>query len=401
MRVAVDYGRQHAELEVDSTRLIQASSIAPPSLSDPAAALAHALEHPHAFPALRRALIPDDQVTVLVDERLPLLGHLLVPLLDHILSAGVQASAITLLCQPSAKGQPWLEDLPEHLEEVRLEIHDPNERDRLSYIAATQDGKPLYINRSAVDAGQLIVLSDRRFDALLGYDGGESALFPAFSDAATRQEATTHWTLKVPGEKLWTMRRHAIEAAWLMGGAAFFVQIIEGAGDGIAEVIAGAADSCEHGKQRLDACWRRTVPSAAQTVIATVSGDPVHQTFADLADALTCASRVVAPQGRIVLLSEIDLPLSDGFEQLRGMEDPGEAQRHLDKHRTYPARAAWQWATLAQETRIYLLAPLSEDVTEELFAVPLGGIDEVQRLAANSESCLILNDAHKTLALVE
>src|SRR5712691_8801344 len=99
MLIPIDYGSRRAQLEIADSALIPsraAESIT--ALADPAAALRAAIEQPLDFPPLRSALTPEDHVAVVVDERLPGLTSLLVPLLQHILSAGLPAEAVTLLC---------------------------------------------------------------------------------------------------------------------------------------------------------------------------------------------------------------------------------------------------------------------------------------------------------------
>src|SRR5437588_4000375 len=227
MRVVIDYGRQSAELEVAEDVLVESRVASPPrALADPAAAVRDALEHPFHFPPLRRALTPDDQVAVLIDERLPQLAALLVPVLEHLAAAGVALGAVTLLCPPSS-GQAWLDDLPEALEEVRCEVHAPHDRRRLSFVTTMSGGRELLFNRTAVDAAQLVVLAPRRYDPLLGHGGGEGALFPTFSDEAMRKQASQRLSLDVPGDSPWPAQREAAEAAWLLG-APFFLQVIEG-----------------------------------------------------------------------------------------------------------------------------------------------------------------------------
>src|SRR5947209_3597876 len=139
MRIVMDYGGDRLELEVAAGNRIP-SRPPPTAMPDPAAAVRAAQEQPHVFPPLRRALTPGDRVTVVVDEQLPHLAELLVPLLEHIVEAGVDPAAITLLCPPSASRQPWVDELPEALEEISVEVHDPADRRRLSYLATTQQG---------------------------------------------------------------------------------------------------------------------------------------------------------------------------------------------------------------------------------------------------------------------
>src|SRR5262249_58713072 len=122
-----------------------------------------------------------------------------------------------LLCLPSLFSQEWRTSLPPAFENIRLEVHDPTDRKHLSYLATTRRGRRLYLNRTAVDADQLIVFARRSFDPLLGYSGAAAALYPALSDEATQQEMYSLLSLAVPGDKPWPARKEAAEGAWLLG----------------------------------------------------------------------------------------------------------------------------------------------------------------------------------------
>src|SRR5689334_5817985 len=122
LQLPIAYGRERLPVEIDPGRLVALERAeAPPPLADPVGAVRAALESPLRYPALRRALTPDDHVTVVVDEHLPRLPELVNAVLEHVLSAGVDPAAITLLCPPSASRQPWLDALPEAVEEVHTE----------------------------------------------------------------------------------------------------------------------------------------------------------------------------------------------------------------------------------------------------------------------------------------
>ena len=72
-------------------------------------------------------------------------------------------------------------------EEARVEVHDPKDRKKLAYLATTRRGRRVYVNRSAVDADQLVVLCRPDADPLLRR-GGAGLLYPALSDEATREQ---------------------------------------------------------------------------------------------------------------------------------------------------------------------------------------------------------------------
>jgi nickel-dependent lactate racemase len=397
MHVLMDIGRQRLDLEVAESNRI-ASRPPPAALPDVAAAVRAALESPFVFPPLRRALTPDDRLAVVLDEPLPQFLDLLVPLLDHVLGAGVSPTAITLLCPPGSRSE-WVDDLPEELEEVHVEVHDPADRRRLAYLATTGAGKRLYLNRTAVEADQVVVVTSRRYDTLLGYAGGEGALYPALADEATRQEMAGRAQFGVPGEGAWPVRQEAIEATWLLGQP-FFVQVIPGPGDSIAHIVAGAAEACREGQRLLDVCWRQIVPRAADVVVAGLGGDPRRHTFADLAAALACAARVVRAEGRIVLLTDACPALGPGTDVLRGHDDPPSAVRALQRKPQLGMGPALQWAHSAEHARLSVLSGLPGETIEELFATPLSDVGQVQRLIAAGGACLFLDDTHKMLALV-
>src|SRR5439155_11768812 len=124
LQVSLDYGRERLTVDVEAERLLALDRPAPPTpVADPAAAVRDALEAPLRYPPLRRALTPDDHVTVVVDERLPRLPQLVTAVVDHIASAGVSPEAVTLLCPPSPSRQEWVSDLPERLESVQVATH--------------------------------------------------------------------------------------------------------------------------------------------------------------------------------------------------------------------------------------------------------------------------------------
>jgi nickel-dependent lactate racemase len=387
------FGRQQIDVTIAEEQLVAVRRRPPaPALADPVAAVRAAVEAPLGFPPLRRALTPDDHVTVVIDEHLPQLGRLLAPLLEHIASAGVAPEAITLLTAAPAPDQGWLDDLPEAFEEARVEAHDPKDRKKLAYLATTRAGRRLYVNRSAVDADQLVILGRPDADPLR-WRGGAGMLYPALSDEATREElAEAH-----AGPA--ALRREAAEIAWLLG-APFLVQVVEGAGDDIAVVVAGPVDTADEGLRLYEARWALTAADLADTVVATVSGDPRRHEFAYLARALDHAAQVVQPEGRVILLSEAAPRLGPGADVLRQADDPGRAIESLRQNRAPDRAAAVQWAGAARRAHVYLLSGLPEAVAEELFVTPMEEASQLQRLVRGAGSYLLLEDADRALPAV-
>ncbi|HVS34023.1 MAG TPA: lactate racemase domain-containing protein [Gemmataceae bacterium] len=399
MHISMNCGRSRIDLDVaDDRRPVRRHG--PPPLADPAAAMRAALRAPHDFPPLSAAVTADDHVAIVVDESLPDLAQLLTPVLEELAGVGIDPANITLLCEPSASGQPWLLDLPDAFEEVRLEVHDPKDRKKLSYLASTRQGRRLYLNRTAVDADQSIVLSCLRYDSRLVRGAAVGALFPSLSDEATRAELNSRPNLDgpdAPAEQ--TALGEAMEAAWLLG-APFFIQVIESSEDGAARVVAGAAAAVAEGRRALDAAWRWNVPALADVVVASLSGDPARQTFADLAAAAACAAAVVQPDGRIILLTEARPDLKAEAEELLRADDAGAVFDQLRRRPPLEQIPALRWASAARRARLSLLSALEDDAVEQIFATPLNEAAQVQRLLNAGGTSLFLEDAHRGWAVV-
>ncbi|HEX5272695.1 MAG TPA: hypothetical protein VFW33_19495, partial [Gemmataceae bacterium] len=260
-----------------------------------------------------------------------------------------------------------------------------------AYLAITRAGRRLYLNRSAVDADQLVILCRPDADPLMRR-GGAGLLYPALSDEATREELAGLRTGPA------ALRQQAAEVAWLLG-APFLVQVVEGAADAVNAVVAGPVDTADEGVRLYEARWGLTAEELADTVVATLSGDPRRHEFADLARALAHAAQAVQPEGRIILLTEAAPRLGPGAELLRQSDDPARALDALGKGQAPDRAAVMQWATAAGRARVYLLSGLSEATAEELFVTPMEDAGQLHRLLRGAGTYLLLEDADKALVL--
>jgi nickel-dependent lactate racemase len=353
-----------------------------------------ALESPLRFEAMRRACTPDDRVVLVIDDRLPRLGELIPPILEHLASAGIAMENVTLLTPSSGLSQDWIDDLPDALSDVRTEIHDPKNLQKLSYLATTRAGRRLYLNRSIVDADQLVLLTGREYDPLFGYGGAEGFLFQKFCNQEITDSLTRDFSLDEPDSETFPLREEAIEVGWLLGSP-FLVQVIEGSQHSIAGIIAGLLETATDGNRLLDDFWRVAFTERVGAVIATLTGDPNRIGFEEVARAAAMASRVVRSGGIIAILTEAELQLDAGLESLRRHDEPYEALLELRESKIAHRNAAMHWATAADQGRLYLAANLHWETTEELFATPLHKPAELSRLLEGETEVAVLIDAHR------
>ncbi|MBP3957965.1 DUF2088 domain-containing protein [Gemmata sp. G18] len=355
----------------------------------------HALEKPFNFEPLRRALTPDDRVVIVIDPRLPHLTEMLAEVLRHVGSAGIAPAAITVVSPPNAP-QTWIDELPDEFADVTAETHDPATEPKLMYVATTNSGRRVYLNRSVAEADFTIVLAGRRYDPHVGYAGAETALFPALSNEETRAAFLGEFTSSAPTGNRET---EAAEVVWLLG-TPFLIQVIEGAGDTIQDVVAGLFDSGVEGIRRQDARWRGAIEEEVDTVIASVSGEPGNVTFSDLAKAAATAARAVKKGGRIALLTTAAPDLGPGAELLRKLDGPAGAKKFLAREKPEDWAAASLWVYAAKSASLFLASGYPDAVAEELFATPIRTQSEAQRLIDTGGTVLLIPDAHKAMITV-
>jgi len=402
MRVTVPFSAESVELEVDQRRLVELHGGEPsPVIDDVAAAVAHSIENPIAFPALRHAIVPGDHVAIVFDSGIPQPADVLGPVLECLAEAGVQRHD-TLIVESARhdnlRNALAPDDIPPG---VRLVQHDPHDRNQLSYLATTKAGTRVYLNRAIVDAELVVLVGRVDYHPILGFCGTASGVFPGLADAAAQQQFRGQISKPISAKTQAAARSESDEVAWLLG-VQFAIQIVIGPRNEIVKVLAGQCPDVQREAQRsLDATWRQTAPRRVELVIAAISESPNHQGFAELGAVLASAEQVVREDGRVVILSTIDALPGTTLRIARELQDPVKVLEHVRRHPSEDAVSTWQIVQTCQHARVFLKSRLADELVEDLFMTPVASAAEVQRLVNQAASCLILNDAQLARVIVE
>src|SRR5262249_54386036 len=133
MRIAVDFADQRVEFD-SAEGSLRGVWQGPPGLNAEAARLRalEALERPLAYPALRQAVVPGDQVVIPIGSQVPAIGTVLEAVFEVLQGAGVAGEAITVLTRGN------LDDLVRQVPfDVKLVAHDSEDASKLAYLAST------------------------------------------------------------------------------------------------------------------------------------------------------------------------------------------------------------------------------------------------------------------------
>jgi nickel-dependent lactate racemase len=392
-------------LDVPAGRLVASCGLpGSPPLTDVARATADALASPLDYPPLPQQVVPGDKVCLALADGVPQAAAVVRVLIDRLLAAGVAAHDITLI-RGSAAALPGATDGPAGIFEaggakVHVLTHDPADRKRLSYLAASAEGKPIYIDRALADADLVIPIGCQRLDAALGYFGLNSGLFPTFSDAKNLERYRAPLAAHSPVQ-LRRMQQEADQVSWQLG-VHFLVQVIPAGDDGVLAVLAGRTGAVDHvARERCLEAWNTSVPRRASLVVAALSGPESEQTWLNVARAMAAALRVVEEGGAIAVCSDLKEAAGPAVRWLASTESPETALREIVRERPVDALAAAQLVEAVGRCRVYLLSGLAPGAVEDLSVTPVDGPEQLQRLAAQQPGCILLANAQYAIATPE
>jgi nickel-dependent lactate racemase len=325
---------------------------------------------------------------------------------EALLTAGVQADGIAVLESDDAPddepAELLLEGLPDTVARaITLLRHDPDDREELAYLAATEHGDPVLLNRAIHDADLVLPIGCLRRPSAAGFYGLHTTIFPAFSDQQMIERFRSPAAQRGEKSEKKALRSLANEVGWLLG-IHFAIEVVPAGGDAALHVVAGKAEAvAEHARALYNAAWSCRLPSRPELVIAGIAGDRRQQTWENLGDALQAAARVVEPGGAIALCCELHTDPGPAAQQLAEEPSTKSALREIRRQRPPDARFAQQLVAAREQAKVYLLSGLDPTLVEDLEMIPLEAEAELARLARLYQSALLLPSAALAMVRVD
>jgi len=365
-------------------------------LDDPAAAVAAALANPLEFPAIERAITPDDRVALALGPGVPQAEAILAGVIYALTEAGIAAERITIVldeAEARLAHRDVAAGLPEEIRrQVRVVAHQSDTRAELAYLAANEDGKAIYFTREIGEADLVIPINCLRADDVLGHTASNAGLYPTFADedAQARFNALSSHDEPVHHRR---REKESDEAAWLLG-VMLTIGVLPGEGDTVLQVLVGESNTVSNEGRRLcEQAWTFDVPERAELVIATVEGGREQQTWGNVGRALHAAARSATADGAIVICCDLDSPPGPSMQRLAADGTSEAAMRAIRRDRYADTLTAAEfWRTL-ETNRVYLRSRLDAEVTESLGLAHVANDEELQRLTAQHGRCAFIGNA--------
>lgn len=404
MGIRLPYGAGR-ELQFDwpsSLEIFDHGQAARPGLVDVEQSTRQALGHPSTGPALLDSVVAGDRVVLALDPCLPCLDRLVAGIVSALLDAGNSPQNLTILWSGSTAEQaPPVGMLAEEIRsQVRVVRHDPDDAQTHAYLAATEEGEPIYLNRELCDADLVLPVGLLRPVETLGNLGLAGVVFPNFSNRATQHRLRAAvGTSRVAKQK----RRRAVaeETAWLLG-VQLALGAIPGTDSSLVEILAGPLDALSSaGARRSGELWRLALAEPAAMAVAALDGGPEQQTWDNLARAIHVANLSVADGGSIVLVTQLATRPGSALKRFgRWTEDLPLPK--LRKEEIEPDAVAAQCLLAArQRCHVYLMSDLPRRAVETLGVIAIDEPADIERLGKRQRSCLVLGGAQFASVSVE
>jgi nickel-dependent lactate racemase len=393
---SLPYGRDH--LTVSLPDEWQVELLAPrqaPVLSNPSAAVKHALDKPIGqrrisdFAGVRSAAIAINDKTRPVPHTI-----LLPPLLRQLRALGLSPEAITLLIATGS--HPLMQ--PDELDKVlpaeivkrhRLLCHDADDHDNLIYVGKTQRDTPVWINRHFAQADLRIVTGNIEPHQFTGFSGGVKSASIGLAGLETINH--NHAMMSDSRARLGHFDdnpvRQDVEEIGRLIGVHFALNAILNEAKEILDVVAGEPGAVmQKGISLVRKLYQVEVSAPFDLMIVSPGGHPKDINLYQAQKGLAHAALVTKDGGTIVLIAAC--PEGTGSQSYeRWMEGVTSYQAVFERFQREGFRIgphkAYQIARDAARVRVLLVSQMSSNLVRRLLLTPVGSPNEAVAMVSD------------------
>ena len=187
MRVRLQYGQGHVEIDVPAQKVRVIEPTFVPGLPDEAAAFSEAVRRPLGGRPLRACVGAGEKVAVVIpDITRPLPTDRLLPWIFAELGQ-VPAANVTIINGTGSHRANSPDELramvgADIVARHRIVNHDAHDPSTVALAGTTADGRPIRLARAYVEADRRIVLGFVEPHFMAGFSGGYKGVFPALGD---------------------------------------------------------------------------------------------------------------------------------------------------------------------------------------------------------------------------
>ncbi len=316
MQVEMRYGTGTLPIEIPDKNVAGVLEIAESvPLSDGDKAVQEALAQPIASPPLDELVEGRESACIVIsDITRPVPNKVILPpILETLEQAGIPREKITILIATGIHRPNNAEELEimvgrDLMEKYRIVSHFSQQPETHTYLGTTQNGTPIYIDKTYLEADLKITTGLIEPHLMAGYSGGRKAICPGIASIETMKVMHGPELMEHPKSAVGILEGNpfhleATEIA-LTAGVDFNLNVAIDKHRQITGVFAGdMVESHRLGAAFVEKHAKVTLPAAADAVIVSSAGYPLDATFYQAIKGLLTAVEVVKQGGSILLVA--------------------------------------------------------------------------------------------------
>lgn len=317
-----------------------------PPLPDLRTAIQRALDHPVGAPSISRLAATAQKAVVICDDQTrPTPAYQLLPgILDRLNSAGIPDPRVTVVVgrgthRPPTDAEVKIKVGQEVLDRVAVEVHDPDDKQALTYLGDSSRGTPIWINRTVADADLTIGVGNVAPHYFAGYGGGGKIILPGIAGRETivRNHVLIRDPNTVQGKLeeniVYTDMREVARKA----GLTLKVDVVLNMANEVTNISVGEVGAAhKQGIAMFNAIYGFKPPRPADVTITC--GYPLETNLIQSNKAVMSADLVTKPGGIILLVSACsDGPGHGFYETLRERPEPDDVIEWMAAGKAQPS----------------------------------------------------------------
>ena len=352
-----------------------------------------ALDSPINYPKLTDSIFPGDRVAILVQNQLPAAKETLESLMNVLESSRIETENILIVVPQGMSGAlglianakpderettvPQTFRMRDDQREIPLtfEIHDGENENAASYLAANKQGNPVYVNRSLCDCDVILPLS-----CIAPNERSTDCLYPEFSTDETKDR----FRKKVDSKS------ERVEEANLANdslGLFFSIELVCRPGEVIDRIVCGERSQARRAAaELLDPLWQIDAPDDCDAVVTTIESSADSATWKDVIRAVNSAA-TLSEDGPIVVWTELSQKPSEKVKTACSAQFEGSVPDSLSTKMQH-------FASILCERPVYLRSRLSQNLVEGLGLGHIEAVESVERVIRPYSNPLLIRDGH-------
>ncbi len=354
--------------------------------------LQKALDAPVDYPSLTECIFPGDRIAILVQKGLPAARETLESLIRVLEASRIETDNILVVITPPMMRTFDLVEFADADPEtkmpttyrmksdsrdnpLRFDVHATDDVHSSSYLAANEQGNPVYVNRSLCDSDVILPLSYMTPNKKLS-----DCLYPEFSTDETRERYRKK-------DDTLEQRMAESELANDALGLFFSIELISRPGDVIDDVVCGSRTEIRKiASDMLKSRWNVASDVDSDVVVTTIESSAESATWSNVVRAVNSAASVVEG-GPIVVWSELADKPNSKIKLACSAQFEGSVPDSLPKKLQH-------FASILCERPVYLKSKLSQNVVEGLGLGFVESAESVERIVRPFDKPLLIRDGH-------